>query len=135
MFDELDRRGLPTELSWLPFVESAYNPTAYARAHASGLWQFIPSTGRHYNLQQDWWRDQRRDPIASTQAALDYLSYLYDFQGDWYLALASYNWGEGSVKRAMEKNSKAGLPAERSEGRRVGKGSVRTLRARWAQVH
>src|SRR3546814_6946464 len=86
--DELDRRGLPTELALLPFVESAYNPTAYSRAHASGLWQFIPSTGRHYNLQQDWWRDQRRDPIASTQAALDYLSYLYDFQGDWYLALA-----------------------------------------------
>ncbi|UYO94325.1 transglycosylase SLT domain-containing protein [Pollutimonas sp. M17] len=110
--DELDRRGLPTELALLPFVESAYNPTAYSRAHASGLWQFIPSTGKHYNLEQDWWRDQRRDPIASTNAALDYLSYLYDFQGDWYLALASYNWGEGSVKRAMEKNAKVGQPAD-----------------------
>jgi membrane-bound lytic murein transglycosylase D len=110
--DELDRRGLPTELALLPFVESAYNPTAYSRAHASGLWQFIPSTGKHYNLEQDWWRDQRRDPIASTNAALDYLSYLYDFQGDWYLALASYNWGEGSVKRAMEKNAKTGLDAD-----------------------
>ncbi|MFW7341657.1 transglycosylase SLT domain-containing protein [Pollutimonas sp. H1-120] len=110
--DELDRRGLPTELALLPFVESAYNPTAYSRAHASGLWQFIPSTGKHYNLEQDWWRDQRRDPIASTNAALDYLSYLYDFQGDWYLALASYNWGEGSVKRAMEKNTKAGQAAD-----------------------
>ncbi len=110
--DELDRRGLPTELALLPFVESAYNPTAYSRAHASGLWQFIPSTGKHYNLEQDWWRDQRRDPIASTNAALDYLSYLYDFQGDWYLALASYNWGEGSVKRAMEKNAKAGQAAD-----------------------
>src|SRR5690606_6748277 len=110
--DELDRRGLPTELALLPFVESAYNPTAYSRAKASGLWQFIPSTGRHYNLEQDWWRDQRRDPIASTNAALDYLSYLYDFQGDWYLALASYNWGEGSVKRAMEKTVKAGSLAD-----------------------
>lgn len=110
--DELDRRGLPTELALLPFVESAYNPTAYSRAKASGLWQFIPSTGLHYNLEQNAWRDQRRDPVASTNAALDYLAYLYDFQGDWYLALASYNWGEGSVKRAMEKNAKAGIPAD-----------------------
>ncbi|WP_323018514.1 transglycosylase SLT domain-containing protein [Castellaniella sp.] len=101
--DELNRRGLPTELALLPFVESAYNPNALSRSQASGLWQFIPSTGLHYKLQQDWWRDQRRDPVASTQAALDYLSYLYDFQGDWYLALASYNWGEGAVKRAMDK--------------------------------
>ncbi|MCB5363676.1 transglycosylase SLT domain-containing protein [Pusillimonas sp. CC-YST705] len=107
--EELERRGLPTELALLPFVESAYNPTAYSRAKASGLWQFIPSTGLHYNLQQDKWRDQRRDPIASTQAALDYLSYLYEFQGDWYLALASYNWGEGSVKRAIQRNEDAGL--------------------------
>lgn len=106
--DELDRRGLPTELALLPFVESAYNPNALSRSQASGLWQFIPSTGKHYKLEQDWWRDQRRDPVASTQAALDYLSYLYDFQGDWYLALASYNWGEGAVKRAMEKAQAAG---------------------------
>lgn len=110
--DELDRRGLPTELALLPFVESAYNPTAYSRAKASGLWQFVPATGLQYNLAQDAWRDQRRDPVASTNAALDYLSYLYDFQGDWYLALASYNWGEGSVKRAMEKNASAGIPAD-----------------------
>jgi membrane-bound lytic murein transglycosylase D len=110
--DELDRRGMPTELALLPFVESAYDPTAYSRAKASGLWQFIPSTGLHYNLQQDGWRDQRRDPVASTNAALDYLAYLYDFQGDWYLALASYNWGEGSVKRAMEKNAVNGEPAD-----------------------
>ncbi|WP_066455121.1 transglycosylase SLT domain-containing protein [Castellaniella caeni] len=101
--DELNRRGLPTELALLPFVESAYDPNALSRSQASGLWQFIPSTGLHYKLQQDRWRDQRRDPVASTQAALDYLSYLYDFQGDWYLALASYNWGEGAVKRAMDK--------------------------------
>ncbi|CAM5201356.1 Membrane-bound lytic murein transglycosylase D OS=Castellaniella defragrans (strain DSM / CCUG 39792 / 65Phen) OX=1437824 GN=BN940_17571 PE=3 SV=1 [Castellaniella denitrificans] len=108
--DELNRRGLPTELALLPFVESAYNPNALSRSQASGLWQFIPSTGQHYKLEQDWWRDQRRDPVASTQAALDYLSYLYDFQGDWYLALASYNWGEGAVKRAMDKASDAGKP-------------------------
>lgn len=110
--DELDRRGLPTELALLPFVESAFNPTALSRSQASGLWQFIPSTGRHYNLEQDWWRDMRRDPIASTNAALDYLSYLYEFQGDWYLALASYNWGEGSVRRALERNAKQGQPLD-----------------------
>lgn len=108
--DELNRRGLPTELALLPFVESAYNPNALSRSQASGLWQFIPSTGLHYKLEQNWWRDQRRDPVASTQAALDYLSYLYDFQGDWYLALASYNWGEGAVKRAMDKAAEAGKP-------------------------
>lgn len=108
--NQLNERGLPTELALLPFVESAYDPTALSRSKASGLWQFIPSTGRHYDLEQDWWRDERRDPIASTQAALDYLSYLYDFQGDWYLALASYNWGEGAVRRAMEKNALAGKP-------------------------
>lgn len=110
--DELDRRGLPTELALLPFVESAYDPTALSRSKASGLWQFIPSTGRHYNLEQNWWQDQRRDPVASTAAALDYLAYLYDFQGDWYLALASYNWGEGAVKRAMAKNADAGMPTD-----------------------
>ncbi len=107
--DELNRRGLPTELALLPFVESAYDPNALSRSKASGLWQFIPSTGLQYKLQQDGWRDLRRDPVASTQAALDYLSYLYDLQGDWYLALASYNWGEGAVKRAMDKAAGAGL--------------------------
>lgn len=106
--DELNQRGLPTELALLPFVESAYNPHALSRSKAAGLWQFIPSTGKYYNLEQDWWRDQRRDPVASTQAALDYLGYLYEFQGDWYLALASYNWGEGAVKRAMKKVEEKG---------------------------
>ncbi|WP_017524786.1 transglycosylase SLT domain-containing protein [Pusillimonas noertemannii] len=107
--DQLEDRGMPSELALLPFVESAYNPTAYSRAKASGLWQFIPSTGLHYNLKQDTWRDLRRDPVASTNAALDYLTYLYDFQGDWYLALASYNWGEGAVKRAIDRNAGQGL--------------------------
>jgi len=104
--DEINRRGLPTELALLPFIESAYNPDAYSRARAAGLWQFIPSTGQHYNLTQDWWRDERRDPVASTDAALDYLEYLFEYQGDWYLALASYNWGEGAVRRAIEQNKR-----------------------------
>jgi len=108
----LEDRGLPTELALLPFVESAYNPTALSRMQASGLWQFMPATGRQYNLHQDWWRDLRRDPIASTEAALEYLSYLYEFQGDWYLALASYNWGEGAVRRSMERNAQAGKPTD-----------------------
>jgi len=106
--EEINRRGLPTELALLPFVESAFNPIAYSRARASGLWQFIPSTGTQFKLKQDWWHDQRRDPIASTNAALDYLEYLFEFQGDWYLALASYNWGEGAVQRAVKRNAAAG---------------------------
>lgn len=110
--DEINRRGLPTELALLPFVESAYNPNAYSRAHASGLWQFIPSTGTAFELEQNWWRDQRRDPIASTNSALDYLEYLFEYQGDWFLAFASYNWGEGSVKRAIARNEAAGRPTD-----------------------
>jgi membrane-bound lytic murein transglycosylase D len=110
--DEINRRGLPTEIALLPFVESAYNPNAYSSARASGLWQFIPSTGTAFNLEQNYWQDQRRDPIASTNAALDYLEYLFEFQGDWFLAFASYNWGEGAVKRAIGRNVAAGLPAD-----------------------
>jgi membrane-bound lytic murein transglycosylase D len=110
--DELERRGLPTELALLPMVESNYNPLAYSRSHASGLWQFIPSTGRNFNLTQDKWIDERRDVIASTNAALDYLEYIYEMHGDWHLALASYNWGEGAVARAIRRNREEGRPAE-----------------------
>jgi membrane-bound lytic murein transglycosylase D len=110
--DELERRGMPTELALLPMVESAFNPMALSSAQASGLWQFIPSTGKSYNLEQNWWVDERRDVIASTNAALDYLQTIYEMHGDWHLALASYNWGEGAVGRAVSKNRAAGLPTE-----------------------
>ncbi|MFN7835897.1 MAG: transglycosylase SLT domain-containing protein [Burkholderiaceae bacterium] len=109
---ECERRGLPTELALLPFIESAFNPHALSPARASGLWQFIPSTGKSYGLQQNTLRDERRDIIASTNAALDYLTTLYEMYGDWYLALASYNWGEGSVARAIDKNRSLGLPTD-----------------------
>jgi membrane-bound lytic murein transglycosylase D len=110
--EELEKRNLPTELALLPMVESAFNPMAYSRAHASGLWQFIPGTGRRFELQQNWWYDGRRDIVESTKAALDYLTFLYEMHGDWHLALASYNWGEGSVARAIAQNRKAGKPTD-----------------------
>lgn len=110
--EELEKRGMPTELALLPMVESAYNPMAYSPAKASGLWQFIPATGKRYNLDQNWWKDERRDILASTAAALDYLQSIYDMHGDWHLALASYNWGEGAVGRAIAKNQAQGLPTD-----------------------
>jgi membrane-bound lytic murein transglycosylase D len=109
---ELEKRGMPTELALLPIVESSYNPLAHSPARALGMWQFIPSTGKNYNLQQNWWLDQRRDIIASTSAALDYLQYIYQMHGDWQLALASYNWGEGAVGRAIAKNQAKGKPTD-----------------------
>ena len=108
--EELDKRGMPTELALLPFIESAYNPQAMSVARASGMWQFIPSTGRDFELKQNIFRDDRRDVFASTRAALDYLQKLYGMFGDWQLALAAYNWGEGSVQRAIDRNQRAGLP-------------------------
>ena len=112
--DELEKRGMPTELALLPMVESAFNPMALSSARASGLWQFIPSTGKNYNLKQNWWYDARRDIVASTTAALDYLQFLYDMHGDWHLALASYNWGENAVAKAIERNKAKGLPTDYS---------------------
>lgn len=110
--EELEKRGMPTELALLPIVESSFNPLAYSPARALGMWQFIPSTGKTYNLKQNWWLDERRDIIASTSAALDYLQTIYEMHGDWHLALASYNWGENAVARAIAKNQAKGLPTD-----------------------
>lgn len=110
--EELEKRSMPTELALLPFIESAFNPQAMSVAKASGMWQFIPSTGKDYALRQNIFRDDRRDVLASTRAALDYLQRLYGMFGDWHLALAAYNWGEGSVARAIARNQKAGLPTD-----------------------
>lgn len=109
--DEVERRGLPTELALLPFIESGFNPQALSPAQASGLWQFIPETGAKYRLTQNAVYDGRRDVVASTGAALDYLQFLYAFnRHDWHRALASYNWGEAAVARAVERNRTRGLP-------------------------
>ena len=107
---EVERRGMPSEIALLPMIESAFNPGAYSTGRASGIWQFIPSTGKSFGMQQNWWYDGRRDVISATNGALDYLQKLHDMFGDWELALAAYNWGEGAVQRAQARNRKHGLP-------------------------
>ncbi|CAD5373671.1 Membrane-bound lytic murein transglycosylase D precursor [Rubrivivax sp. A210] len=112
VLDEVEKRELPSELALLPFIESAFNPQAMSRARASGMWQFMPATGRDFDLRQNIFRDDRRDVLASTRAALDYLQQLYVQFGDWPLALAAYNWGQGSVLKAQARNRKAGLATD-----------------------
>jgi membrane-bound lytic murein transglycosylase D len=107
IMEEVERRGLPTELALLPFIESAFNPEAMSHARASGMWQFMPATGRHFDLTQNVFRDDRRSVLDSTRAALDYLTKLHGMFDDWHLALAAYNWGEGSVQRAVRANHRA----------------------------
>ncbi len=109
---ELEKRNMPTELALLPIIESAFNPQANSSASAVGLWQFMPGTGRDYNLKQNAFKDERRGVLASTDAALSYLQKLYTMFGDWPLALAAYNWGEGNVQKAIKKNQELGKPTD-----------------------
>ena len=113
ILEEIDRRNMPSEIALLPVVESAFQPFAYSPGRAAGIWQFIPATGKDYGLKQNWWYDGRRDVYAATRAALNYLTTLsVQFDGDWLLALAAYNTGEGRVARAVEKNRAAGKPTD-----------------------
>ena len=110
--EQVEKRDMPMEIALLPVIESAFNPKAYSRAKASGIWQFIPSTGKNYGLSQDWWKDNRRDIVAATDAALNYLQRLHGMFNNWELALAAYNAGEGNVARAIAYNQKKGLPTD-----------------------
>lgn len=110
--NEIDQRRMPLDIALLPMIESAFNPIAQSSARASGIWQFMPSTGKHFGLQQNFWFDSRRDVLAATDKALDYLQKLHGDFGDWQLALAAYNWGEGNVGRALHRNQSRGLAAD-----------------------
>jgi membrane-bound lytic murein transglycosylase D len=110
--EELQLREMPMELALLPFIESAFDPEAMSRARASGMWQFMPATGKDFELRQNVFRDDRRDVLASTRAALDYLQRLHKRFGDWHLALAAYNWGQGNVQRALDANSRSGRASD-----------------------
>ena len=109
---EVEARRMPTEIALLPMVESAFNPNALSVSRASGIWQFMPATGKTYGLQQNWWFDSRRDVIAATSSALDYLQTLNGEFNDWQLSLAGYNWGEGNVRKAVARNRAKGLPTD-----------------------
>ncbi len=109
IIEELEKNNVPVELALLPIVESAFDPFAYSHGRASGMWQFVPGTGKRFGMKQNWWYDGRRDVVASTQGAIKYMKYLNKFfDGDWLLALAAYNSGEGRVQRAVRKNKKLG---------------------------
>ncbi|MDI1309566.1 MAG: transglycosylase SLT domain-containing protein [Methylotenera sp.] len=110
--EEVEKRKMPTEIALLPMIESAYNPQANSTSSASGIWQFVPATGKHFGLKQNWWVDNRRNVTFATDAALTYLQKLYGMFGAWDLALAAYNAGEGTVGRAIERNRKLGLPTD-----------------------
>lgn len=110
--EEVERRGMPSEIALLPMIESAFNPEANSAANASGIWQFMPTTGKHFGMQQNWWFDGRRDIIGATNGALDYLQKLHDQFGDWQLALAAYNWGENGVVRAQARNRRLHKPTD-----------------------
>ena len=110
--EEVEKRGMPTEIALLPMIESAFNPQANSRSSASGIWQFVPATGKDFGLKQNWWVDNRRDITAATNAALTYLQKLHVMFGTWDLALAAYNAGEGTVQRAIERNRRQGLPTD-----------------------
>ncbi|RMD80759.1 MAG: LysM peptidoglycan-binding domain-containing protein [Gammaproteobacteria bacterium] len=113
ILDQVEERGMPAEIALLPAVESAFQPFAYSPGRAAGLWQFIPGTARRYGLRLSWWYDGRRDLVDATRAALDYLEHLRDtFHGDWLLALAAYNAGEGTVLQALRRNRRRGRPAD-----------------------
>lgn len=111
--EELEKNDMPIELALLPVVESAFDPFAYSHGRASGMWQFVPGTGDRFGMKQNWWYDGRRDVVASTEGAINYLKYLNNFfDGDWMLALAAYNSGEGRVRNAVRKNKRLGKPTD-----------------------
>lgn len=112
--EEVQRRGMPSEIALLPMIESAFNPGAFSSSRASGIWQFMPSTGKKFGMEQNWWYDGRRDVISATNGALDYLQNLHSMFGDWQLALAAYNCGEGAVMRAQAYNRRHHLPTDYS---------------------
>ena len=115
IMNEIERSNMPSEIALLPFVESAFVTTAKSPVKASGLWQFMPATGKDFELKQNYYADQRNDVVASTEAALTFLQRLHDQFGDWQLALAAYNWGPGNVSKAVRRAQNAGLAGTYSD--------------------